>query len=343
MAQRYPWAKIQILNEPNLPQFAAFTVDQTVDVVSATARAVHEVAPGMKLIGPAASPDQGRGFAYTRDVYHGLPPDLDYVEAAVNIYPGPGNKRAFRQVRKSWRTAKGSGRKIWVTEITPGIYSPRKQRCNQIRQAFAYLKRRGAKGILFFRLREPESVSNIQGRLWAVNRDGTRTDLYRCLKKVSTGLRERGLPTAPSLKLSVVDRTRTGDGTQVRVRFQVTTRPDYGSLGHGPKSPAVGALIRFAGETVSANRRGRATIAAAVAKARHLRARASRPGHRSDTVTVEIRPPAPRKLIDPATGRASTRPPPASEAESGTPHLSRCSGTFGVLRQRVAQTAPACV
>ena len=108
IAQRYPLAKIQILNEPNLAPFAAFTVDQTVEVITATARAVHEVAPQMKLIGPATSPDQGRGFAYTRDVYHDLPEDLDYVEAAINVYPGPGDKRALRQVKKAWRTAKGS-------------------------------------------------------------------------------------------------------------------------------------------------------------------------------------------------------------------------------------------
>ena len=197
IAQRYPCAKIQILNEPNLPPFAAFTVDQTVEVITATARAVHEVAPEMKLIGPASSPDQGRGFAYTRDVYHDLPEDLGYVEAAINVYPGPGDKRALRQVKKAWRTAKGSSRRIWVTEITPGIYSPRRQRCNQIKQAFAYLKRRGAKGILFYRLRQPDVVLNTQGRLWAVNQDGSRTRLYRCLAKISDAA-ARARPADPS-------------------------------------------------------------------------------------------------------------------------------------------------
>ena len=309
IAQRYPFARIQILNEPNLPQFAAFTVDQTVEVITATARAVHEVAPQMKLIGPASSPDQGRGYAYTRDVYHDLPDDLDYVEAAINVYPGPGHKRALRQVKKAWRTVKGSGRRIWVTEITPGIYEPRRQRCNQIRQAFAYLKRRGAKGILFYRLRQPDVVLNTQGRLWVVNQDGSRTDLYRCLAKISDRLRQRGRPGPPSLNLNVVDRTKLARGTLVRVRFQVTSRPDYGALGQGPKTPAVGALIRFAGERATANRRGRASVTTSVDRARRLRARASRPGHRGDQVTVEIRRAANQKLINSATGRGWRKHP----------------------------------
>ena len=111
IAQRYPWAKIQLLNEPNLPFFRSFSIAQTVETVTTAARAVHEVDPNARLIGPAASPDQGRGFAYTRAVYSQLPPDLDYVDAATNIYPGPGKTRAFRQVKKSWRTAHRTGPK----------------------------------------------------------------------------------------------------------------------------------------------------------------------------------------------------------------------------------------
>ena len=302
IAQRYPFAKIQILNEPNLPVFRAFPVEKTVEVVTETARAVHAIAPHMKLIGPASSPDQGRGYTYTRDVYRNLPADLDYVEAAINIYPGPGKRRAFRQVKKTWRTAKASGRRIWVTEITPGIYSPRKRRCNQVKEAFSYLKRRGAKGILFFRLREPE-VFNVQGRLWAVNADGTKTDLYRCLKKTSEGLIERGRSAQPRLKLSVVDRSRIDAGTRIRARFQTTARPDYGSLGDGPKRPAAGAVVRFAGERASTNRRGRAAITATVSKALRLRARASLPGYRGDAVTVATRRVMRKALRDRAGGR----------------------------------------
>jgi hypothetical protein len=291
IAQRYPWAKIQLLNEPNLAFFRSFSVAQTVETVTVAARAVHEVAPTERLIGPAASPDQGRGFAYTREVYSQLPPDLDYVDAATNIYPGPGKTRAFRQVKKSWKTAHATGRKVWVTEITPGIYFPKRRRCNQIKQAFAYLKAKGAKGILFFRLREPEVVQNVQGRLWAVNLDGSRTDLYRCLLKASKRMRKPGRPGKPQLRLKVVNSTFL-HGAAVRVRFVATARDDYGSLGEGPKRPVDGALVALEGERTRTNRLGRASITVNRAKPGRHQARVHRAGYRGDDVVVRLgRPP----------------------------------------------------
>ena len=287
IAQRYPWAKIQLLNEPNLAFFRSFSIAQTVETVTTAARAVHEVDPNARLIGPAASPDQGRGFAYTRDVYSQLPPDLDYVDAATNIYPGPGKKRAFRQVKKSWRTAHRTGRKVWVTEITPGIYFPQRRRCNQIKQAFAYLKAKGAKGILFFRLREPEVVQNVQGRLWAVNLDGSRTDLFRCLLKASKRLRKPGRPGPPQLRLRVVDRAFL-HGAQVQVRFQATARADYGSLGEGPKHPVDGALVALGGERARTNRLGRASITVDPKSPGSRRARVRHRGYRADEVVVQL-------------------------------------------------------
>jgi hypothetical protein len=285
IAQRYPWAKIQLLNEPNLQFFRSFSVAQTVETVTTAARAVHEVAPTERLIGPAASPDQGRGFAYTRDVYKQLPPDLDYVDAATNIYPGPGKTRAFRQVKKSWKTAHRTGRKVWVTEITPGIYFPKRRRCNQIKQAFSYLKAKGAKGILFFRLRQPEVVQNVQGRLWAVNLDGTRTDLYRCLLKASKRLRKPGRPGRPQLRLRVVGRTFL-HGAQVQVRFAASARDDYGSLGEGPKRPVADAVVALEGQRTRTNRLGRAQLTVDLTKPGTHRAEVRRPGYRSDDVVV---------------------------------------------------------
>jgi hypothetical protein len=288
MVQRYPYAKIQLLNEPNLPQFRSFTVDQTVETVVTAARAIHAIAPQAKVIGPAASPDQGRGFAYTRAVYSRLPPDLDYLEAAVNIYPGPGKRRAFQQIKKSWRTARASGRKVWVTEITPGIYSPRRRRCNQIKQAFSYLKAKGAKGILFFRLREPQVLQNVQGRLWVVNLDGTHTDLYNCLKKAAKRLGKRGQPGRPHLRMKIVGIQWVDQGGGLEVRIKITARPDYGSLGFGPSEPVGGALISIGGERTRTNKLGLATIEVSIAESKRLRAQARHPGYASDSDTISI-------------------------------------------------------
>jgi hypothetical protein len=288
MVQRYPWAKIQLLNEPNLPQFRSFTVDQTVETVVTAARAIHAIAPQAKVIGPAASPDQGRGFAYTRAVYSRLPPDLDYVEAGVNIYPGPGRRRAFKQIKKSWRTARASGRKVWVTEITPGIYSPRRRRCNQIKEAFAYLKARGAKGILFFRLREPQVLQNVQGRLWVVNLDGTHTDLYRCLKKAAKRLRRPGQPGRPRLRMNVVGIEWVHRGGGLEVRIRITARPDYGSLGSGPSAPVAGARVSIGGKETRTNKLGLARIEVSIGNLNRLRIRARRQGYASDSDTIAI-------------------------------------------------------
>ena len=47
IAGRYPWAVIQILNEPNLEvAFGGFSVDQTVDITVRSARAIHEARRG---------------------------------------------------------------------------------------------------------------------------------------------------------------------------------------------------------------------------------------------------------------------------------------------------------
>jgi hypothetical protein len=303
MAVRYPWAKIQLLNEPNLPLFRSFTVEQTVEVVTTAARAVHAVAPNTRLIGPAASPDQGRGFDYTRAVYSQLPPDLDYVQAAVNIYPGPGKKRAFRQIKKSWKAARASGRKVWVTEITPGIYSPRRRRCNQIKEAFSYLKLKGAKALLFYRLREPHVLQNVQGRLWVVNLDGTRTDLYRCLKKAAKRLRKPGLPGRPRLRLDVTALNRVGGGDEVQVGFKITARPDYGSLGQGRARPVPGALIALGSETARTNELGRTAITISLDEPTLLRARAKRPGYRPDSVAVRVQPAPSRPTNRPRSWR----------------------------------------
>jgi hypothetical protein len=288
IVQRYPWAKLQLLNEPNLPQFRSFTVDQTVEVVASAARAVHEVAPQVRLIGPASSPDQGRGYGYTRAVYSRLPPDLDYVDAATNIYPGPGKRRAFRQIKKSWKTARATGRRVWVTEITPGIYSPRRRRCNQIKEAFSYLKAKGAKGLLFFRLREPLVVQNVQGRLWVVNRDGTHTDLYPCLKRAVKRLREAGKPGKPELRMKVLGIGWVARGSGVTVRIRITTRPDYGSLGQGPKRPVAGADVELGRMHARTNQRGLATLTVPFANVRHLRAMARHPGYQSDSTALRF-------------------------------------------------------
>ena len=290
MALRYPWAKIQLLNEPNLVPYRSFTVEQTVEVVATAARAVHAVAPNVRLIGPAASPDRGRGFAYTRAVYSQLPPDLGYVDAAVNIYPGPGKKRAFRQIKKSWKAARVSGRKVWVTEVTPGIYSPRRRRCNQIKEAFSYLKQKGAKALLFYRLREPQVLQNVQGRLWVVNLDGTRTDLYRCLKKAARRLRKPGLPGRPQLRLDVTALSRVGGGDEIEVKFKITARPDYGSLGLGRGRPVPRALVALGPERARANQLGRVAITVPLNEPTLLRARASRPGDQADSVAVRLGP-----------------------------------------------------
>jgi hypothetical protein len=286
IVQRYPWAKLQLLNEPNLPQFRSFTVEQTVEAVVTAARAVHAVAPQARLIGPASSPDQGRGYAYTRAVYRQLPDDLDYLDAAANIYPGPGTVRAFRQVKKSWRTARASGRKTWVTEITPGIYSPRRRRCNQIKQAFSYLKAKGAKGILFFRLREPHELQNVQGRLWVVNLDGTHTDLYRCLEKSVKRLRKAGLPGDPELRMRVIGISWVDHGTGVQVRIRVTARPNYGSLGRGPTQPVPNAEVTLGGERVRTNGLGMATITVSLTNSRNLIAHVRHPGYEPDSGTI---------------------------------------------------------
>ena len=121
---------------------------------------------------------------------------------------------------------------------------------------------------------------NVQGRLWAVNRDGTQTDLYRCLSKAVARMGLRGRPQRPRLQLKVVDRTVVAGGNAVRVRFQITARPDYGSLGQGPKVPVVGALVRYGGESARTNGRGRAAITATVAAAQGDLADAQHPRYR---------------------------------------------------------------
>ena len=182
IAGRYPWAVIQILNEPNLEVFGGFSVDQTVDITVRSARAIHEASPGTRVIGPVSSPDHGRGYRYTKAVYSQLPPDLADVDAATHIYPGP--KKAFKHVKKSVAIGESTGRRVWVTETAIGIYSPKRQRCKQIRRTYAYLRQRtDVRAILFFRLLEPDYSANVQGRLWVVNKNGTHTPLYRCLAR----------------------------------------------------------------------------------------------------------------------------------------------------------------
>ena len=102
----------------------------------------------------------------------------------------------------------------------------------------------------------------------------------------------RGRPQRPRLRLKVVDRTVVAGGDAVRVRFQVTARPDYGSLGQGPKVPVVGALVRYGGESARTNGRGRAAITATVAAAQGDRADAQHPRYRDDSIAVAPGPPS---------------------------------------------------
>ncbi len=102
----------------------------------------------------------------------------------------------------------------------------------------------------------------------------------------------RGRPQRPRLQLKVVDRTVVAGGNAVRVRFQIYARPDYGSLGQGPKVSVVGALVRYGGESARTNGRGRAAITATVAAAQGDRADAQHPRYRDDSIAVAPGPPS---------------------------------------------------
>ena len=130
-------------------------------------------------------------------------------------------------------------------------------------------------------------IQNVQGRLWAVNLDGSRTDLYRCLLKTSKRLRRPGRPGPPQLRLKVVDRAFL-HGAQVRVRFQATARDDYGSLGDGPKHPVDGALVALGDDSARTNRLGRTSITVDPTSPGSQRARVHRRGYRADEVVVQL-------------------------------------------------------
>jgi hypothetical protein len=174
---RYPGAKVQAWNEPNIEVFGAMSAARA----AALTRALYRAAPG-RVVGPAASPAATDDWRYVRRTYAAVPPD---VPMSVHLYPREA--RPDLGLVRDWRHARriADGRRIWVTEagFAASQYGLEGQAAIAA-GALTFLDRRGARAVIIHRLRDQnEFQSAFLGSLGVIDEHGVRKPAFHALRQ----------------------------------------------------------------------------------------------------------------------------------------------------------------
>jgi hypothetical protein len=113
LAGRYPTAKFQVWNEPNLWPYGSIKPRRMARLTNLAAAAVNEVRPRARIVGPAPGPNGG-WRPYAKTLYRHTSRKVD---VGVHIYPRVPTR--WRQdFRSDLRFAKrlGGARRLWITE-----------------------------------------------------------------------------------------------------------------------------------------------------------------------------------------------------------------------------------
>lgn len=178
---RYPGAKIQAWNEPNIPEFGALHPKRAAQLTNA----LYAVAPG-RIIGPAASPGDARHLPYTRQMYRHI---NRHVPLAVNFYPR--SVVAQRSIGTDWRYTRdiAGHRRIWVTEIgfASSEFGDRGQAAKAV-MAYRFLADHGAHAVIFHRLVDvPVAGSPWLSSLGLLDADGQPKPAFTALTNAVQG------------------------------------------------------------------------------------------------------------------------------------------------------------
>lgn len=178
LAARYPNARIQSWNEPNIELFGDISATRAAELTNDVAAAL----PG-RIVGPAPSPGDDDWLSYLSQLYDEIDPR---VPLAANVYPrsavrARGLKSDWRHIR---RIARRDHRKVWVTEIgfAASDYGQRGQ-ARAASWAYRYLARHGAKTVIFHRLIDPKVQHSWATTLGMMRADGSRRPVFRALAK----------------------------------------------------------------------------------------------------------------------------------------------------------------
>lgn len=150
LAARYPAAKLQVWNEPNLWPYGSIEPQRMAHLTNLAAVAVSEVRRGTKIVGPAPAPTDGwRG--YTRTLYANTARN---VEVGLHLYPRvPTRWRTdFRNDLRFTKKIAGE-RRVWITET--GLSRSQYGRALQRRGSLWILdraRRAGVASVVFHRL-----------------------------------------------------------------------------------------------------------------------------------------------------------------------------------------------
>ena len=198
LALRYPDAILNVWNEPNLASFGSVKVDRMAELVNEAARAVWQVAPRRRVLGPPVAP-VGDWVSYARALYAKLDPR---VELAANVYPYArvAADKSFGQLienlHRGLATVKriAGRRQLWITETNVSRYDVTATRQNRyIRHAYRIAKQQGAAGMIVYRLwsawSPDDGIFGWDAGLSALERGGIPTPLYNQVGRLHAGFR----------------------------------------------------------------------------------------------------------------------------------------------------------
>lgn len=178
LLERYPQAKVQVWNEPDIPLFGAMTARRAGELT----QELYRAAPG-RTIAPALSPSQRHMHTYLVRMYRRIP---SAMPMAVHLYPRA--TRRTRDLRDEWRRSQAvaGDREVWVTEVgfAESQYGPLGQARRMV-AAYRFLRNRGARAIIVHRLQDAVGEGNPwQATLGVLSASGKKKPVYRALRRV---------------------------------------------------------------------------------------------------------------------------------------------------------------
>jgi len=180
-ARLYPEAKIQLLNEPNLPNMGGgLSAEQSAEYVRAGYDAIARVNPLQRVLGPSVAPVGDGWVGYLHDVYDRLE-DLP-IGLALNVYPY--GKDPIDAMKFAYRAAKVHGLPITVTEtaLVRNVYGKRAPKLTV--KVLRWWSAHRAEAVLFHRLLQEEGdrLDEAGWHTYAIASNGQKTDLYRAIR-----------------------------------------------------------------------------------------------------------------------------------------------------------------
>ena len=181
LLKRYPGARLQAWNEPNIAAFGALSPSRA----AALTNVLRPIAP-RRVIAPAPSPGDGY-LRYATRMERRLDPG---TPIAANFYPR--SVVSTHSLDVDWPRVRriAGGREIWVTEV--GFASSEYGRQGQARRAghaLRFLARHGARAIIFHRLMDQaDAPSSWLGTLGVLGVEGREKPAFRALARAVVGL-----------------------------------------------------------------------------------------------------------------------------------------------------------